>query len=316
MEDHSRTSTPSVQGDTAPKKYFIQYSPAGQFGILISMAVVGMVVGNILAIIPFLVKGVPLTQLATAFTDSKYADLMRWSQVIGTFFTFFGPVWAFQKITNEPKGFLKVKTQSTPAVWLLVILLAFASLSVTDLMGDLNHNIPLPISLATKFQQMEDNYNEQVMKLMQMKGIPDLVVSILIVALLPAIVEEVFFRGGLQQVMIRWTKKPFVAILITSVIFSAIHFSYYGFLPRAFLGLVLGYVFYWTKDLKMSILIHFINNLVSVVTFYVLSQKNELTKEKINDSMPWYYQLIGLVLFIGVITVLYKQLKKQKVNTI
>jgi len=311
MEDQSSAFTPS---DQPRPKYTIQYTPAAQFGILVAMAFVGMIVGSILALVPFFVKGIPLTSLTSAILDPANAEIMRWSQIIGTFFQFLLPVWAFQKIVRTPKDFLHVKTKSDSKIWLMVAVLAFASLPVTDLMGTLNHALPIPTSLATTFQKMEDTYNNQVMQLMQMKGIPDLVISLVIVALLPAIFEETFFRGGLQQVLTQWAKKPFFAILITSVIFSAIHVSYYGFLPRAFLGVLLGYVYYWSKDLKLNILIHFINNAVSVVSFYLLAKNNELTPEKMNESLPWHYEIGGLALFVTVLFLLYRTFQKQNKN--
>ncbi|WP_447640765.1 MULTISPECIES: CPBP family intramembrane glutamic endopeptidase [Chitinophagaceae] len=299
MEEQSATLTPSPDNQPRPR-YRIQYTPASQLGILIGMAFVGMIVGNVLAMLLFLAKDHNLSHLMATMTDPSNTNLMRLAQIIGTFFTFLFPIWLFLKIVHPPVDFLHVKKKSDGRIWILVALLAFVSLPVTDLMGVINRIIPIPVSLARIFQKMEDSYNDQVMQLMQMKNVSDLIISLFLVALLPAIFEETFFRGGLQNILIAWFKKPFWAILTTAVVFSAIHFSYYGFLPRAFLGLVLGYVYYWTKDLKMNILVHFINNAISVVSFYTLAQRHELTPEKMNESLPWYYQVGGLALFVFV----------------
>src|SRR5258706_11305222 len=80
-----------------------------------------------------------------------------------------------------------------------------------------------------------------------MKTTQDYIVSLLIIALLPAFFEEMLFRGSLQPVMISITKNTFAGILITSILFSAIHGSYYGFLPRVGLGLIIGYVIILVK---------------------------------------------------------------------
>ncbi|PZP51520.1 MAG: hypothetical protein DI598_02990 [Pseudopedobacter saltans] len=315
MEDQSSVSTSSIPENPIPSRFVIEYSPASQFGILVGMAFVGMIIGNVLALVPILLKGISLTGLAAAMTDPANVSMIRWMQVIGTFFTFLFPVWIFQKIVRPPKDFLHVRTKSSKETWILVVLIAFASLPVTDLFGSFNQWIPLPARLAKLFHGLENAYNDQIMLLMQMKGIPDLIISLVLVALLPAIFEETFFRGAFQNVIVKWFKRPYLAILVTSIIFSAIHMSYYGFLPRAFLGVLLGCVYYWTKDLKLNILIHFLNNAISVVTFYVLSSKNQLTQEKMNESMPWYYQIIGVFVFSFLATLLYKYVQKQNTNT-
>ena len=312
MEDQSFTTdtTPSPE-KPKEKKYAIQYTPGSQLGILIGMAIVGMIIGNIVAIVPFLIKGIVLMKMPSSINNPANVGLIRMAQIIGTFFTFLFPVWIFQKIVHPPKDFLHVKTRSTKEIWGLVVLVAFSSLAVTDLFSCVNHWIPLPSRLARFFQRLEDAYNNQVVLLMQMKGVMDLLVSLVMIALLPAVFEEIFFRGAFQNIMVQWIKKPYLAIILTSVIFSAIHFSYYGFLPRAFAGMLLGCVYYWTKDLKLNILIHFINNAASVIGFYVLSMRHELNSEKMNESLAWYYQLGGVIVFSVLVYLLYKSIQKQ-----
>lgn len=316
MEDQSSFSMPSIPENSSGKPFVIQYSPAAQFVMLIVMGIVGWFIGGVLTVVPFLIKGISLTKLPTAINDPANVDIIRWMQAIGTFFTFMLSVWAFRRIVHAPKVFLQIRTKSNIKIWLLVTIIAAVSLPVTDLFGYINNWIPIPGGLAKFFKSLEDAYNDQIMLLMQMKGIPDLIVSLSLVALLPAVFEETFFRGAFQNILIQWMKRPYWAILITSIVFSAIHFSYYGFLPRAFLGVLLGCVYYWTKDLKLNILIHFLNNAVSVVSFYILSSKHELTPEKMNEFLPWYYQIGGLFIFSFLVSILYKSLQKQNANTL
>ncbi len=315
MEEQYQDIQPSVSDNQPRQPYQIQYTPSSQFGILVGMAFVGLILGNILALIPFLIAGVSPLRIPAAMGNPAYANTMRLVQIINSICLFLFPIWIFKRVVKPTGDFLHTRTQSEPKTWILVALIAFASMPVTDLMATLNHIIPLPAKLAKIFQQLEDNYDNQIMQLMQMHGIMDLIVSLFIVALLPAVLEELFFRGGVQNILIQWFKKPFLAILVTSVVFSAIHFSYYGFLPRAFLGLLLGYVYYWSKDLKLNIFIHFINNAVSVVTIYILTKRNELTSAKMNESLPWYLQIGGLAVFAILLTILYKSFQKQKSNS-
>jgi membrane protease YdiL (CAAX protease family) len=125
----------------------------------------------------------------------------------------------------------------------------------------------------------------------------------MVLAIVPALFEEFFFRGCLQQIMIALTKNAFVGIMITAILFSAIHLSFYGFLPRVFLGVLLGYIFYYSKNLWLSIIAHFLNNAFSVTVLYSLSRSGKLTPDAMEDSYPLYYGLVGgitlILLFIA-----------------
>ena len=81
--------------------------------------------------------------------------------------------------------------------------------------------------------------------------------------------EELTFRGVLQQALTKGCKNPHIAIILTAAIFSFIHFQFYGFFPRMFLGLVLGYMFYATGSIWTSIAMHFLNNGTAVVVYYL-----------------------------------------------
>lgn len=95
-----------------------------------------------------------------------------------------------------------------------------------------------------------------------------LLFNLLIIALIPAVGEELTFRGVLQQGLSR-RMNPHVAIILAAAIFSFIHFQFYGFLPRMFLGILLGYMFYVSGSLWTSILMHFVNNGTAVVLYYL-----------------------------------------------
>ena len=96
-----------------------------------------------------------------------------------------------------------------------------------------------------------------------------LLFNLLVIALIPAVGEELTFRGVLQQSLTRGLKNPHVAIFLSAAIFSFIHFQFLGFLPRMFLGILLGYMFYVSGSLWTSILMHFVNNGAAVVLYYL-----------------------------------------------
>jgi membrane protease YdiL (CAAX protease family) len=103
-----------------------------------------------------------------------------------------------------------------------------------------------------------------------------------VIALIPAIGEELLFRGVIQGSIFKNTNIH-VAVLLTSIIFSAFHLQFYGFLPRMVLGILLGYSLAWSGSLWLPVLIHFINNGAAVVFAWFSGL----------DQLPFNQDLIG-----------------------
>ena len=89
-------------------------------------------------------------------------------------------------------------------------------------------------------------------------------------AILPAVFEETLFRGGMQNLLSDGRSMPVLAIIVTSIVFSAIHFSYLGFLSRFALSFILGWMYYRTGNLWLSIIGHALNNAVALTVLYVM----------------------------------------------
>ncbi|MFT6747699.1 MAG: membrane protease YdiL (CAAX protease family) [Glaciecola sp.] len=95
-----------------------------------------------------------------------------------------------------------------------------------------------------------------------------LVYSFLFIAIVPAVGEELFFRGGLQKVLVKRFGNIHNAIFFSALIFSAFHGDITAFFYRFFLGIILGYTFYWTKNLLIPIFIHAANNGITAFGMY------------------------------------------------
>jgi hypothetical protein len=122
--------------------------------------------------------------------------------------------------------------------------------------------------------------------------------------LLPAVFEEVIFRGALQNLLSRWMKTPVWAIVITSIIFSAFHGSYEGFLPRFVLGFILGWMFYRTGNIWTNIAAHFINNAIGITTLYFYSKPGQPTDlSKLDDRFPIWLGAAGVIAVIALLVV-------------
>lgn len=127
-------------------------------------------------------------------------------------------------------------------------------------------------------------------------GWSDLCLNLLNAALVPAICEELFFRAALQNLLYDWIRKIFPAIVITAFVFSLIHADLSAFIPRMVAGMVLGYIYFRSKNILISILAHFIFNGFAVVVEW-LDNRGILSLQEI-DSWPWYITLGSLILII------------------
>ena len=145
---------------------------------------------------------------------------------------------------------------------------------------------------------MEDAYMRQIELMSIMNGIGDLLLSLVVMAFAPAVFEEVFFRGGFQNMMFRATGKMWVSILITSLLFSAIHFSFYGFLSRVALSLVLGLLYAYSKSIWLVIITHFLNNAMGVIQIYYLRLKGLPLSVSQDDKYPIWWGFIAIIALV------------------
>ncbi len=275
-----------------------QYSHWAQFAILLCLCGAGLFIGALVSVfITLSYLHVPFAQLRNALLNSDNANLSRLLQIITTLFFMALPAIIYARIINtKPFSYIGFNSIISRKQVLIVIIIAFIALAVSASLSELNEMIPLSKSLEKYFKSLEDEYNKEVFAIANMKTVQDYIASLIIIALLPAMFEEMLFRGALQPIMIGITKNAFVGILITSILFSALHASFYGFLPRLGLGMILGYIVYFSKNIWLSMLMHFLNNGIGITQLYALSKKGLLTTYAMNDdTIPLYYGLIALV---------------------
>jgi len=141
---------------------------------------------------------------------------------------------------------------------------------------------------------------------------PSLYTNIIIVAFLPAIGEELFFRGVLQKMFAGFFKNGNAAVWITAIIFSTIHFQFYGFLPRLLLGLIFGYLFLWSGSVWLPVAAHFLNNLIPVVTAWFVgwNEGTNITEHFVNTNPVSV--IFSALIVIAVMILLKRELKTVK----
>jgi membrane protease YdiL (CAAX protease family) len=139
----------------------------------------------------------------------------------------------------------------------------------------------------------------------------------LMLAIIPALGEELIFRACFQKVLGRWTGNYHLAIWLSAIIFSSIHFQFYGFFPRMFLGALFGYLLVWSGSIWLPILAHFLNNGMAVVGAYVLQQEGKnLDQVFESDPVSWPILISSTLAFVGLIWYFHNYTVKTRENNI
>lgn len=302
------------------------FSGAGALGMLLVFLGLGFILAGGAQLIigmKMVPEGTPMEKigdvLMESMLDPKNVGLARLSQVLGTLFLLFVPAALYSLVVNGKNAFwLGFNQYITPKQILIGFGIIFfanmAAAPVADLSKSVIANFPKLDSYA---RYLEDTYNAQVLALSNLKSWPEYIMAIFIMAFFPALFEEIFFRGALQNLFEKWWKSPFVAILISSIVFSIIHFSIYLFLTRLILGFVLGFMYYKTKNIWVNIIAHFLNNAIAVTQLFYLSRRNEkLDLAKIDPKVEWWVGVIALVVLVFLFRMLekYSALSKAKIE--
>ena len=206
------------------------------------------------------------------FSNGSVLTALKMLQAVLTIVIFLLPSLAFAYLSDKrPLRYIGFKPPVPAYYWwlgMLLMLLAFPFASWTN---QVNQNLHLPAFMKSTEEALraaEKNANDLIAAMLDMKNPSDLVVMLFVVALLPAICEELFFRGVLQRLFIQIFERPWTGIIVTAIIFSAFHGQFLGFLPRVLLGIILGAIYWYSGSIWPSILAHFVNNAIQVIYVY------------------------------------------------
>jgi len=292
----------------------------GQLGILTAFTGAGLVIGGIASLVPLLgkinfqdLKGGSTQQLINNLLKPENATELRWMQFITTLFLFFLPPVLYALICHrKPFVHLGFKANVNIRSAGVVILIMLAALPMVSALQDLTEMLPWSKATLAKFKIAEDAYNQQVAAIARMDDFWDYLISVIIIAFLPAMFEEILFRGALQNLFSRWLKLPVLSIVITAIIFSAIHGSYLGFLSRFALGFILGWMYYRTGNIWLNIIGHFFNNAFAVTALYFYTKPGEkMDPSKMEDHFPLWIGLMSIAAVYALFLVFEKVSKKE-----
>ena len=152
--------------------------------------------------------------------------------------------------------------------------------------------------LEMRLLNEENIRNEGLLAILGLNENIDWYVNILLLCVLAAIGEELFFRGVCQDVISYWTNKPYLSIVVTAILFSVMHFQFYGFIPRFVMGLFLGLIMYWSRSIWLVVIMHFSFNFIQLGVYFYF---NEFLNDKTSDlegGMAFIIEIIVTLIFI------------------
>ncbi len=225
-----------------------------------------------------------LSSLFSHPEKDQYRSFLYVYQLINQIGIFILTPLIFARLVDQKSmTYLKLDRWPTLLSILMGISMVYTLLPFINWLTEVNTNLRLPESLSNLEQWMKtkENQADTITKVfLSVRSLKGLGINLLVVALIPAIGEELLFRGLIQRLLVEWTKNKHWGVWLAAMLFSGMHMQFYGFFPRMFLGLMLGYLFVYTKSLWLPMMVHFINNASSVVIYYlnyngIIDQKME-----------------------------------------
>lgn len=222
--------------------------------------------------------------------------------------------WKEQGIVS----FLYREVNLNPVLFLIAIVIMIISMPFTSLLVEWNESLKLPPgfeSIEMWARQKEDFLKELTQMLTKLDNFQELFIGIVVIALIPAVGEELVFRGFLQNKISRITNSPHLAIWMAAFLFSAIHFQFYGFLPRLMLGAMFGYLYLVSGQFHLPVVAHFTNNGLTLVLIYLKNKGSIGFDIESEESIPVYIGIISICLTIGLFMLIKSQLKEEQVKS-
>lgn len=287
------------------------------FIILLSFLVT-FIIGFLIAIPIFHINILDLSAVLSNYSDPDNIQFLKYLQTLQAIGLFIVPAFIIAFLFN-PKAntYLKFNSISIRSV-LFATIIMLASIPIINSLNVLNESMQLPdwlSGLESWMKEKEMSAQELTEAFLKMDTLGSLFFNILMIGILPSIGEELIFRGIFQRLFAEWTKNIHLGIAIAAILFSAMHMQFYGFLPRMILGVLLGYLFYWSGSIWVPILGHFVNNTTAVLIYYFYA--DNMTKDIENfgaGKETFVFLILGLVVVIPLLYKFYVENKTKNTN--
>lgn len=254
--------------------------------------------------------------------DESNIPLLKYLQLWQSIGLFIIPALLLAFVFSTSVGnYLKMNKPISMGSIILAAFIVLVSSPLIAYVGILNAEMELPqwlSGLEQWMRQSEDQAGVLTRMFVKADSIGVLLYNVFLIALIPAIGEEFLFRGVIQRIFLDWTKNKHIAIWVSAFLFSALHLQFYGFIPRALLGAIFGYLFVWSGSIWLPVIAHFINNAVAVIAYYFYEAGALKTDpETLGADMKnaWIAAAFSLIAVVSLMAYFYRTEKRKQSNT-
>ncbi len=269
----------------------------------------------ILSISPLLIMSILSNLVEVPSSEISYEGLDRKVLMLSNsflLFFFLVPYFAIKNNNNYLMNINRIKL--LPAALVIISTLFFIVLNAPVIEWNKSISFPDFMSSFESWALLKEKQLESLtVYLVSFENNFEYIIGIFAIALIPGFCEEYFFRGILQKNFNLLIKNSHVAILLSSLLFSAFHLQFYGFFPRLFLGIFFGYLFYWSGSLIYPVIAHVFNNFLSLTVFYAANNgffgKNFDVSVNSSPDIPLAVIALSIIIFIFLVTILKEKLE-------
>jgi uncharacterized protein len=281
-------------------------TPYKKFLILVGIALISGVIfstlGSLLAAMLTGVKVLTDPKALSDLTNPAVIDALKIIQLVSAIGTFlFPPIIAAWLFSSDPKGYLGVIKKPNSQQIVIAVILLLVAIPFINWMMMANSLMELPPSMKGVedwMKEMESNAGQITKLLVNTTSIGGLIFNIFLMAVIPALGEEFLFRGVIQKLFKDLAGNVHAGIILSAILFSAMHMQFYGFLPRFALGVMLGYMMYWSGSLWLPVIAHFINNFLAVITTWAASNGSLKINPDTIGTEPGQSAMLGISVFL------------------
>ncbi|UIR55757.1 CPBP family intramembrane metalloprotease [Sphingobacterium sp. SRCM116780] len=283
--------------------------------LLLFMAIFGVGIQLLIMGIALLIMKIMHPESPSDFSFLQESSVsLKIMLLMSSICTFILPAWLLYQIESRVNPYFQ-KIKDIPIIHYIYVFAAMLCfIPMMALIAHWNESMQLPASLQSIQEWMrvsEDSAAVMTKKIVEESTWTGLIVNLIILAIIPAIGEEMVFRGCLQNIFGRWIANKHLVIWLVAILFSAFHLQFFGFIPRMLLGAFFGYLYVWSKNIYLPIFGHFVNNASATITAFYYSRKG-ISFEEMNkfEQEPIWVYLASLIFTVIFVVLYYHSTKK------
>lgn len=269
-------------------------------GLILAFILFQIVISPAVTLLLLSLQGVSPEQLLEGMADviDEHARTLLTANTIGQVFGLALPAYLLARLhSSRPRPFLRIRSSDVAFIMLGVVGL-IAMTPLIQWLGSVNETLPLP-EFVRQFEQSQMELIEQVLR-----ADTGFVFNLVVLAITPALCEELLFRGYVQRQLERGAGIV-AGILLSGIVFGLYHLRLTQAIPLCVLGIYLAWLTWRTGSLWPAIVVHFLNNAIAIAVGAYIANQTELDMDALETmDIPWYVVALGLLIFAAAMTVL------------